>query len=312
MSELRSALREYLKVRRALGFSLVWPGRELPRFVEFVERAGASSITIDLALRWAQQFERHGPQMWAARLSMARGFARYRAASDPRTQVPPDRLLPFRCRRKTPYLYSDEDVERLVAAARRLRTRRGLRALTFSTLFGLHAVTGLRTSESLRLDRDDVDLRRGLLCVRQTKFGKTRLVPLHATSVRALARYAQARDRTIRAPATPALFVTEKGQRIDKSIAYIAFRRAALDAGIRPRADGRRPRIHDLRHRFAIKTMTDWYRSGADVERLMPRLSTFLGHTHTEGTFWYLSATPELLRLAARRLDTGPAGRRSR
>ena len=309
MSELRKALDEYLALRRALGFALRSVGHELASFVTFAEREGAEFVTTDLALRWARRSVRAEQTMWSARLGMVRRFARYRAAADPRTEVPPDGLLPYHRRRKPPFLYSAADVRHLIAAAAALPSPRGLRGRTFATLLALHAVTGLRTSESVGLDRADVDLERGLLFVRRTKFGKSRWVPIHPTTARALGEYARERDRVVPAPQTPAFFVTEWGGRVRKGLAHQTFRRVVRSVGLRPRADGRRPRIHDFRHGVAIATLLRWYRTGVDVERRLPLLSTFLGHTSVEDTYWYLQATPELLHWAARRVEAPRGGR---
>lgn len=308
MSELRCALEEYLAVRRALGFKLRDVARELDRFVAFAEREGAAFITTEMALRWAQQSSRVHPATWSARLGMVRRFARYHAATDQRTEVPPDGLLPYRRRRKPPFIYSRTDIARLIAAAAELPSPRGLRGPTFATLFALHVVTGLRTSESVGLDRDDVDLERGLVVIRRTKFGKSRWVPIHATTARALGHYADDRDRIVPLPTTTAFFVTEWGSRIRKGLAHQTFRTLVRQVGLRPRADGRRPRIHDFRHGLAVATLLHWYRSDDDVERCMPLLSTFLGHASVEDTYWYLQATPELLRQALRRVEAPHEG----
>jgi len=310
MSDLGTAVDEYLAVRRALGFGLRDAGRRLRQFAAFAQGEGALFITTALALRWAQQSDLASSNACSVRLSALRLFARWRAAADPRTEVPPDGLLPYRYRRKSPYVYARADVGRLIAAARRLSSPRGLRARTFSTLIALHAVTGLRTSESLALDRGDVDLKRALLFVRRTKFGKSRWVPVHATTARALARYAHDRDRVHPRPQTPAFFLSEQGKRVLKRAMQQTFRKVTQDAGLLPRANGRQPRIHDFRHGFAIATVVRWYRAGADVEQHLPRLSTYLGHTDIRHTYWYLSATPELLHWAARRADA-PARRRT-
>jgi integrase len=208
MSALSNALEEYLAVRRGFGFKLENPARALRNFVAFADRAGASHVTTELALRWAQQPAQAQPSTWAFRLGIVRRFASWRGATDPRTEIPPPGLLPYRYRRKRPYIYSDDEVERIVAAARQLPSSTGLRAHTHSTFFGLLAVTGMRMSEALALDRADVDLKQGVLTIRRTKFGKSRLVALHASTCEVLKDYAKAREALVHARATPAFFVS--------------------------------------------------------------------------------------------------------
>lgn len=306
MSELREALDQYLSLRRSLGFQLHKVAATLRSFVAFAEGEGASYITIGLMLRWAQQSSKAQPATRATWLAMVRRFALWRSASDPRTEVPPENLLPVRYRRQHPYLYQDDDVEQLIRAAAQLPSRRGVRALTYSTFFGLIAATGMRMSEGIALDRNDVDLDDGILTIRRSKFGKSRLVPVHRSTCIALQRYAEERDRILRRTTTCAFFVAEHGTRITKwSTAYNfakVSQRIGLRAPQRGRRHGRGPRLHDLRHRFAVRTLIDWYRTGFDVEREIPKLATYLGHVHVNDTYWYIEAVPELLLLATDRL----------
>lgn len=303
MSELRAALEEYLALRRALGFKLRVSGGLLERFVDFAEREGASVISTELALRWATLPADAQPAQWANRLAMVRRFARHRSATDPRTEMPPPDLLVQRFRRASPYLYSDDEVRRLIRAARALPSRLGLRAHTYATLFGLYAVTGLRTNEALRLDRNDVDLCEGVLCVRETKFGKSRWVPIHRSTQRVLRQYADRRDALCPRPDSPNFFLSERGTRVTEWSARRTFIKLSLQIGLRAPSDSRGPRLHDFRHRFAVNTLAGWYRAGRDVERHLPQLSTYLGHAHVTDTYWYLTATPELMHLAKRRLE---------
>lgn len=306
MSDLHRALDEYLAIRRTLGFTFRLPASLLHRFVAFVDHAGGAFITTDLALRWATQPRAAQPSTWAWRLGIVRRFAAWRRATDPRTEVPPDGLLPHRYRRRPPAGYHDDDVVRLVRAARALPSARGLRGCTYATLFGLLAATGLRLSEGLALDRPDVDLAQRLLVIRHTKFGKSRLVPIHRSTRAALRAYADARDRVVLQPATPAFFLSERGTRLADWNARYTFAAVSRTVGLRAPAGGvrhgRGPRLHDLRHRFAARTLIDWYRAGRDVEREIPKLATYLGHAHVTDTYWYLEAVPELLQLAADRL----------
>ena len=297
---LLEALEEYLALRRALGFILDAPCRALHSFVAYAEHEGAFSITTDLALKWAMQPDCQ-PAQWANRLSMVRRFARYMSALDARTEIPPDGLLPHRFRRKRPYIYTEEEITHLIGAAQNLSSPLGLRAATYSTLLGLLAVTGMRVSEPVALDRDDIDLTRGILIIRRTKFGKSRMLPLHATTVEALRHYHKLRDRVFRN--TKSFFVSERGIRLTVWSVRKTFILLSRQTGLRGPDDSHGPRLHDLRHRFAIETLLSWYRAGIDVERRMPELSAYLGHVHVNDTYWYISAVPELLQLATLRLE---------
>jgi integrase len=311
MSNLREALEAYLAVRRSLGFSLRGTGRLLHSFVSFLEQQGIACVTTEIALRWAKQPNDVQPAQWARRLSMIRLFAQYHSATDPRTEVPPQGLLPYRYHRKPPYIYSDREIAQLLQAAKRLPSTRGLRPETYSTLFGLLAVTGLRISEALGLDRDDVDLTEDVLTVRQTKCRKTHLVPIHPSTRRRLQEYARKRDQVHPQPNTPSFFLSDQGTRVSEWAVRWAFVGVSRQIGLRGPSDSRGPRLHDLRHRFAVRTLLGWYRAGVDVERHLPELATYLGHSHVTDTYWYLTGTPELLRLAATRLDQ-PKGDRLR
>ena len=308
MSELREGLEEYLAIRRTLGFKLTDLGRHLRNFVDYVEDEGASYITTEIALRWAQLPTRVQPATRAARLASVRRFATWRRATDPRTQVPPEGLLPHRYRRTRPYIYSEDEIGRIVLTAGGLASAKGLRARTYSTLFGLLAVTGMRVSEALSLDRNDVDLEAAILTIRRTKFGKTRLVPVHPSTRDALRAYGQQRDQIVPASSTPGFFVSERGIRITGWAARYTFAKVSREIGLRApvevkgRYHGHGPRLHDMRHRFAVRTLIDWYRAGLDVEREIPKLATYLGHVHVHDTYWYLEAVPELLALASQRL----------
>jgi len=303
MREMRQALEEYLAVRRALGFRLRLAGRLLHRFVDFAEREGASFISRKLALRWATQPADAQPAQWSNRLGMIRRFAEYMSATDPRTEVPPQELLPYRYHRKPPYVYTDVEILKLVCAAKQLPPPGGLRAHTYSTLIGLIAVTGMRMGEPISLDRKDVDLKQGVLTVRQTKFGKSRLVPLHSSTTEKLREYAQFRDRLCPKPQCPSFFVSERGTRLTDGTVRRWFVILSHQIGLRGPEDSHGPRLHDLRHGFAMKTLLNWYRAGVDVEQKMPVLSTYLGHGHVADTYWYISAVPELLRQATLRLE---------
>jgi integrase len=307
MTPLSGALDEYVALRQGLGVRLTVAARLLRRFVAFVDQAGSEVITTDLARRWAMQSSTVQPATWTWRLSMVRRFAAWRRATDPRTEVPPHGLLRHRYQRRRPYIYTDTEIAALLGAARVLPSPRGLRGLTYATLFGLIAATGLRGSEALHLDRHDVDLETGLLTIRRTKFGKSRWVPIHASTTDALARYVATRQHHVPQVHTSAFFVSEYGTRLTGDNVRHTFALVSRRIGLRTPPPGRRhgcgPRLHDLRHRFAATTLIRWYRAGRDVERELPKLATYLGHVHVNETYWYLEAVPELLHLAATRLE---------
>jgi integrase/recombinase XerD len=306
MSTLRRAAEQYLQLRRDLGYKLRETGRRLEDFVAFAEREGASHVTTDLALRWAQQPAGVQPATWASRLRIVRRFALWLNAADRCTEVPPPGLLPGRYLRKRPYIYSDAEIRDLIRAAGQLSSAAGLKGRTYATLFGLLAVTGMRVSEVVALDREDVDLDEGILRIRRTKFGKSRLVAVHDSTRQVLADYARERDRIVHRRAAPAFFLSEGGDRVTACAARFNFAKVSREVGLRaPTAGrhGRGPRLHDMRHRFAVCTLLRWYRAGLDVEREIPKLATYLGHVHVNETYWYLEAVPELLELAARRLE---------
>jgi integrase len=308
MSALSAELDRYLAIRRALGFKLARAELLLAQFLRYLKTIGADTITTDNAFAWASLPANRSPGWWGWRLSVVRTFARHLHAIDPVHEVPPVGLLPARSARAVPYLYSDADIAALMAAARELRSP--LRAATFETLVGLLAVSGLRIGEALRLDRDDVDLDDGVLHVRQTKFGKSRDVPLHPSTVAALAGYARHRDELCPRPRDPSFFVSAAGTRVLYRNAHVAWLDVVRRAGLQARSASCRPRPHDLRHSFAVRTLLGWYRDGVDVGAHMPLLSTYLGHVNPADTYWYLSAAPELLALVAARLDAAAEAKR--
>jgi integrase/recombinase XerD len=297
MSTLSLHLDDYLRLRRALGFKLEREGRLLAQFVAFLEAAGTTTITSDLAITWAGQPAQPNPR--ALRLRVARKFAIYLLTIDPLTEIPPPDVFPYRKHRRVPYLWSQRDICRLLEETRTLRPP--LRAATYQTLFGLLATTGMRMGEAIGLERDDLDLHAGVVTIRQAKFDRTRLVPLHPTVTDALGRYETERDRLCPTPRSPTFFVSSIGTALARTGVAIALRQLTTAMGIR--TETVHPRTHDLRHSFAVETLIRWHRSGVDVNAAMPRLSTYLGHIAPADTYWYLTASPELMELAAARLD---------
>jgi integrase len=303
MSALADAARDYLRLRNSLGHDLAEYHRELPRLVAFLEARGLPTVTVAAALAWAQ-----GPDVNPAttipprRMTIARGFARYLAGLDARTEVPPPGLIAGRRRWRPPFIYSPGDIETLMAQARQLTP---MPAATHETLIGLLAVTGLRVGEAIRLDRADIDWTDAVLTIRESKFGKTRMVPVLDSTLDMLERYSRTRSRLCPQAATASFFVSTAGTRLIYACVGQVFRRLRDRAAVGADAD-RAPRIHDLRHTFAVRTLLGWYQAGEDVEARLPALSTYLGHRDPRSTYWYLSAAPELLTLAARQLERSP------
>jgi integrase len=308
MNPLSRHLEEYLELRHRLGFKLHAAGCELRKFVRFAQAAKASRVTTKLALAWATQPTGCQPAHRTTRLGRVRHFAEYLSAVDPRTEIPPQGLLPHRYHRKSPYFYSDREVAQLIQAAQKIPSPKGLRAATYSTLFGLLAVTGMRLGEATGLDRQEVDLDQDLLRVRQTKFNKSRWVPIHPTTRERLQRYRRLRDQICPHPQSPSFLLSEQGTRLTGWIVRRWFIRLSHQIGLRQPTDHHGPRIHDLRHRFVIETLRHWYRTGKDIEAHLPELTTYLGHAHVSDTYGYISATPELLQLATERLERKQGG----
>jgi len=314
VSALHKSLDEYLEIRRARGFKLETTEWCLRGFVDFLDAEGAKSITTELALRWARRPANGEPFTWAQRMQRIRLFAAWYHARDPRTEVPEKGLLAASVRRKPPFIFSEKQIADIVREAEKLPCKRGMRSSTFSTMFGLLAVAGLRISEAIALDRSDLVLDTGLLTIRNTKFNKTRLVPLSESAIGALRRYVEQRDQAFPKVTTPAFFVSERGWRVTGWATRYNFAKVSRAIGLRECAGGHRhghgPRVHDLRHSFAARTMVNWYRAGVDVERELPKLSAYLGHAHINDTYWYIEAVPELLQLATERVTDHRAGGR--
>lgn len=299
MSALSEHVSDYLRLRRALGFKLEREGQLLSQLVSYIEGVGATTVTSELAIAWAREPANVQPNHWAKRLGVVRKFAAYLHTIDPAAEVPPPGVFAARRHRPTPYLWSQSDICRLLEGARALRSP--LRAATHETLFGLLAASGMRVGEAVALKRDDVDLGAGVITIREAKFDRSRLVPLHPTTTEALGRYATERDRLCPRLRSSAFFVSSHDTALDRSGVGKTFRKITTANGIRTATV--HPRVHDLRHSFAVRTLIEWQRSGVSVDKHIGVLSTYLGHISPAGTYWYLSASPELMELAAERLD---------
>lgn len=301
MSTLSEAATDYLLLRNRLGHDLAEYHRLLPRFVAYLDDISAPTVTVAAALAWA-----YGPDVDPAtsvparRMTIARGFAKHMTGIDPQTQIPPAGLVASPNRWHPPFIFEPADITALVTAAHGLRWP--LPAATHATLIGLLAVSGMRIGEAIRLDRSDIDWQDGTLLIRESKFGKSRLVPVLTSTLTALDTYRRIREQKCPRPSTPAFFVSTRGNRMIYQSVHQVFRNLCSSTGTGAGAP-RPPRIHDLRHTFAVRTLLGWYRAGEDVEAKLPTLSTYLGHRDPRSTYWYLSAAPELLGLAARRLE---------
>jgi len=301
MTELRRAAESYVRTRQALGFKMEHERWLLADFTAAMDRAGIEIVTVEAALAWATRPVGADPAWWGARLAVVRIFARWLVAFEPRTEVPPASLLAVRSRRAEPYPYTDDDVVALMHAARGISS--ALRSATYQTLIGSLAVTGMRVGEAIALNREDVDWTEAVIVVRKAKYDHSREVVLHPSTAEALRAYAVVRDRHCPRPACPGFFVSLAGTRLIYANVAHTFHQLVAEIGLQPRSDRCRPRIHDLRHRFALTTLVGWYGDGDDVEARLPQLSTYLGHVEPANTYWYLRAAPELLALAAERLE---------
>jgi integrase/recombinase XerD len=302
MSVLTQHLDEYLRLRRGLGHQLADSARLLPSFIDYLEALGTSTITVDAALSWSQRPDADPTSsVWLRRMTAVRGFARYMSGIDPETEIPPLGLVTFRRRWRPPFIYSESDVLALMEEVPRLIPT-PLRAATFQTMIGLLAATGMRVGEAIALRRADVDWVEGVVVVRGAKFNKSRELPLDKSTTEALSAYALLRDQIVVEPVSPTFFLSRKGTAVIYADFSEKFRELVRTTGVGAGSPAR-PRIHDLRHSFAVKTLIGWYREGLDVGALLPRLSTYLGHLTPGHTYWYLSAAPELLELAGARLE---------
>jgi integrase/recombinase XerD len=306
MSSLRQALADYLSLRRSLGYQLERPEKLLNQFLDYLDERGASTITTDLALSWARLPHDASPLWWAHRLTVVRGFAGYLHVLDEVHEVPPTDVLPWKSHRANPFLYADAEIAALLRAAATLRFP--LRVATYQTLIGLLVVTGMRVGEAIDLDADDFDNDRGVLLIRKGKGGATRQLPLHESTTAAVRAYLQRHDRRSTAR-TMALLISPAGTRLLYCNVQWTFQKLLRQAGIEARSSSCRPRIHDLRHSFAVSSLLDAYTRDLDIDRRLTLLATYLGHRSPAGTYWYLSAAPELLAAALERLDRTGDGR---
>ncbi|OGT42302.1 MAG: hypothetical protein A3F13_07245 [Gammaproteobacteria bacterium RIFCSPHIGHO2_12_FULL_40_19] len=301
MKSLIASLHDYINVRKSLGYKLTEQERYLKSFVKFLKKKNCQYVTVKLATEWATLPRDAKLATWSQRLSIVRLFARYRIASDPRTEVPPPYLLSQQPNRVTPYIYSEQEIQKLLKACQLLPSK-GLRCHTYFTFFGLIAVTGCRINELISLNRNDFDEKNGWIIIRNSKCDKSRLLPLHQTTIQQLKKYAKIRDR-FPVQDGNAFFLSDRGMRITEWSTRYVFIQISKKIGLRNMIDSHGPRIHDIRHRFAILTLLNWYHEGADINKKIILLSTYLGHKKPTDTYWYVTGTPELLAQATAKLE---------
>lgn len=308
-STMHSKVAAYLAERRREGFALKIEGQQLSWFARFTDATGyRGPLTIEIASRWAIA-NRLGRRLTAARrIEVLRGFARYCRSWDQLSEIPPLRLFGPGHRRLTPHIYRDAELRALMDAALQLHPAHGLRGEACATVIGLIAACGLRISETTALHREDVDLEHRCLHIRHGKFGKSRLVPLHPSTCEALERYARRRDRDLGCADSRAFFMFDGGRPASTRALHYAFRTVRQILPGRPRGGHRRYRLHDLRHTFVCRRLERWYQQGVEIDRKMLALSTYIGHVSPTHTYWYVTATPRLMALAASRLEPLASG----
>ena len=302
---LRIILRDYLALRRKLGYKLQIPEEVLAGFITFFENQKGSHLTTKLAVKWARKSKSTAPGCWADRLTMLRGFAAYWKTIDPKTEIPPLHILGPRYKRATPNIYTDQQITQILAATQNLPSKD---SHTYWTLFGLLFATGMRIGEALALNNEDIDLKQGIITIRKGKLDKPRLLPLHATTRKILKQYVQKRDLRFACLHVPAFFVVMKGRRLSLYMARTTFQQVLDMLGLRTVLKGKRVRLHDLRHTFATKALTGFYQNGQDIDGKIHALSTYLGHKYIQCTYWYLTNVPELMSQVLSRLENKRGG----
>ncbi len=303
-SSMVAHVNAYLDERRRLGYQLRIEGQQLLKFARFADECGyGDKLTIELALAWANSSRTASPLGKARRLEVVRSFAKFRFIEDPGTEIPPAGLLGPAHRRVSPYIYSGQQINDLIEAASQLEPVGGLRPASLKTLYALLACTGMRISEAVKLSRDDVDWPKGALTVRETKFHKSRILPLHHSTLAALREYSTLRDNYAFLVKTSAFFLFDDGTPLNYEKAHYAFKCLRNKLRWTQANHGRLPRIYDLRHTFVCRRLLAWYEKGVDIDRMIPYLSTYLGHVKVSDTYWYITAIPELMAVAAKRFE---------
>jgi integrase/recombinase XerD len=300
MKSPRAILMDYLATRRSLGFKLQKHEETLREFLRFFGVQKAQHLTTRLALQWARKPQNTNPAWWTERLSMLRGFAAYWKTVDPRTEVPSLHILLPQYKRPTPHIYTDQQIAEIMAVTQRWSSRDGF---TYWTIFGLLTATGMRVGEALDLSDEHVDLKQGVVTVRDAKHSKSRLLPLHTTTLRALRQYVRERDLRFPRRKVASFFIIRDGRCPSYAVVWKTFNQVLVEVGLRKSSQQKGPRMHDLRHTFAVKALIGFYQNDQDIDRKIHALSTYLGHKDIQCTYWYLTAVPELMSLALSRLE---------
>jgi integrase/recombinase XerD len=302
----RTILKDYLAMRRKLGFKLQKHEETLRGFLNFFETRKDTYLTTELALKWAKKPKNTDPAWWTERLSMIRGFAAYWKTIDPRTEVPSLHILLPQYKRPTPHIYSNQEIAQILSLAKKLPTKD---SYTYWTLYGLLLATGMRIGEALALDNEDVDLKQGVITIRDTKLNKSRILPLHITTLEILKQYVQKRNKQFAKSKEAAFFVVSDDRRPSHHMAWRRFKKILIEMGIWNPSHNKDPRLHSLRHTFAVRALTEFYRNGQDIDGKIHALSTYLGHKDIRCTYWYLTAVPELMAQVLSRLEKKIGGR---
>ena len=299
-----SLVQEYLDFRRSLGYELYIPGQLLMSFARYADKTGhRGPLTANLIIQWVNLSKGAEPSYLARRFQFVRDFAKYRALSDPATEVPSPGIVGKPERRKPPHIYSDKEIESLLQAASQLIPRNSIRPITFTTLFGLLLSTGLRISEALHLMLKDVDFKAEMLTIRATKFKKNRLVPIHSTTASALRHYARVRNRICPQTTCNSFFLNSRATAVTRKQVHNTFYFLRRKLGWHQEGRARLPRVHDMRHTFVVRRMLAWYEEGIDIDREVAALSTYIGHSRVTHTYWYFTAVPELLAVVGTRFE---------
>jgi len=300
---LKNQIELYLNNKRRLGFQLKIEGHELLRFAKYADKKGhRGPLTTAIAIEWASSSKKGSRLSWARRLEILCCFAKYYYAFDPKTEIPPNRVFGPAHRRNTPYIYSAQEINDILTISLQLHAQYILRPITCHYLFGLLACSGLRISEAVRLNRSDVDLINGILTIRETKFYKSRYVPLHHTAVKALRKYVAIRDKKT-CSQNDAFFILNNKLPITTRKAEYAFKVIRKKLWPNRTYKGRRPRIYDLRHTFVCNRLLAWYKEGKNIDQVIPFLSTYIGHVKVSDTYWYITGIPELMSIATKRFE---------
>ncbi len=310
MIKLKTAVDKYIQLRQSLGYKLRCEKYILYDFVRYMKKEKTDVITIDHAITWAKSRKNAKKARWSCRLSAVRCFSKYYKIIKSESQIIPDKILSFKYERKAPYIYTDKDVINILNACNSLYPKNPIGKYTYKTLLGLISVTGMRISEAIALQEDDINFKDKYITVNKSKFNKSRIIPVSDSVIKELKKYQKKRDNYLPEIKKSSFFISVKGGRPYYSTVQKDFRKIIDSAGLNPKVGGRRQRIHDFRHTLAVRVLLMWYRNGDNVSQKMPILSTYLGHVEPRDTYWYLSAVPELMKLTSQKLEIYLGGKK--